>query len=80
MGSSTARVHVCDGNQRRARPGLGEAWEGDGAGRAELLAAKGQIQRQKGQQETGAESHSLWLFMVHEGTVSGVDRASRLSC
>lgn len=39
--------------------------------RAELPAAQRQMQRHKDQPETGAESHSLWLFTVHEATVSG---------
>lgn len=71
VGRSTGGVHMCDGNHRRAWPSLREVGEGWGSGlssRQPTCKCKGTTASQP---ETGTESHSLWLFTVHEVTVAG---------
>lgn len=75
MRSSTAEMHVCGGDERRAWPSQREAGEGArqcwAPGRREANAGTGRHEYTR--LEMGAESHSVWLFMEYEVLVSGAE-------
>lgn len=75
MRSSTAEVLVCGGDHRRAWPSLRGAGEGASQhwapGHREAHAGTGRHECTR--LETGAEIHSVWLFMEYEVLVSGTE-------